>query len=89
MDERIKAYLELAKLFDERGFNLWLVGGTVRDYLLGKPLTDMDAVTDALPLEVAEFLDNVDLTFAKYGSLKYKDNNGIKFDITTLRKEAS
>lgn len=89
MDNKLQAYLELAKVFDKHGFNLWLVGGTVRDYLMGKPLTDMDAVTDALPMEVVAFLANVDQTFAKFGSLKYKKSDGVKFDITTLRKEAS
>ena len=89
MDDKIKAYLELANEFNKHGYNLWLVGGTVRDYLLNEPLTDMDAVTDALPLEVVEFLPNVDQTFIRFGSLKYKDKNNIKFDITTLRKEAS
>lgn len=88
MNDKIKAFLNLAKLFNEQGFNLWLVGGTVRDYLLKEELTDMDAVTDALPEEVLSFLPNADKTFAKFGSLKYKDENCIKFDITTLRKEA-
>lgn len=88
MDPKIVNFQELANEFDKHGYKLYLVGGTVRDYLLNEPLTDMDAVTDATPNEVLNFLPNADDTFARLGSLKYKDPSGIKFDITTLRKES-
>ena len=87
MDSKINTYLSLANIFRKNGFQLFLVGGTVRDYLLNIPLTDMDAVTDATPDEVRGFLD-ADFTFSKYGSISYK-HDGVKFDITTLRKEES
>ena len=85
MDVKIASYLKLESLFNERGYLLYMVGGTVRDYLLNKPLTDMDLVTDATPSEMKEFI-NGDYTFEKYGSAKVKFDD-IKFDITTLRKE--
>ena len=86
---KIKEFQQLAQLFKSHGFNLFLTGGTVRDYLINKELVDMDAVTDATPFEGISFLRNVDTTFAHLGSLKYKNENGIKFDITTLREESS
>lgn len=86
---KLESFIELAKQFKAHGFNLFLVGGTVRDYLLHKELSDMDAVTDATPDEVISFLSNVDTTFAKLGSLKYKNSEGLHFDITTLRKESN
>ena len=85
---KIKEFQKLAQTFKSHGFNLFLVGGTVRDYLLNKELDDMDAVTDAIPVEVISFLPNVDTSFAHLGSLKYKNENSIKFDITTLREES-
>ena len=88
MDSKIVNFQKLANEFDKHGYKLYLVGGTVRDYLLNEPLTDMDAVTDATPNEVLGFLPNADDSFARLGSLKYKDSSGIKFDITTLRKES-
>ena len=88
MENRIKSFQQLAELFDKHGFSLYLVGGTVRDYLLGYALEDMDAVSDATPVQIMSFLSNVDDTFARLGSLKYKDPDGVKFDITTLRKES-
>ena len=87
MDIKIQLYKELADLFEFHNFLLYIVGGTVRDYLSDKELTDMDLVTDATPSDMKEFLSDADFTFAKFGSVKltYK---GVKFDITTLRKES-
>ena len=88
MDFKLQEFQDLAKVFNSQGYRLYLVGGTVRDYLLKLPLDDMDAVTDATPEEVLSFLPNADKTFARLGSLKYKNANSTKFDITTLRKES-
>ena len=87
MDSKIIIFQRLAKQFKKHGYKLYLVGGTVRDYLLDKPLTDMDAVSDALPEEIIAFLSPIDDTFKRFGSLKYKTEEGVKFDITTLRQE--
>ena len=89
MDKNLAIYIELAKEFNKHGYELYLVGGTVRDYLLNEPLTDMDAVTEATPEEVIAFLPDIDKTIKRFGSLKYKTKEGLKFDITTLRKESS
>ena len=83
--DKLKVFVTLSKLFKEHHFSLYLVGGTVRDFLLNKNIDDMDAVTDATPVEMKEFLEG-DYTFSKMGSIKCKFE-GVKFDITTLRKE--
>ena len=83
--DKLKVFVALSKLFKEHHFSLYLVGGTVRDFLLNKNIDDMDAVTDATPIEMKEFLEG-DYTFEKMGSIKCKFE-GVKFDITTLRKE--
>lgn len=87
MDEKLLDYLSLNKLFEENGFSLYLVGGTVRDYLLNLPLDDMDVVTDATPEDIKKFLPDASFTFARFGSVSYKTNKKVKFDITTLREE--
>ena len=86
MNNNLEKFQNLSKLFVGNGFFLCLVGGTVRDYLLGEELTDMDAVTDATPEEMKEFLPDADFHFAKYGSIRYLYEQ-LKFDITTLRVE--
>ena len=80
------SFQRLYELFAENGFSLYLVGGTVRDYLLNLPLTDLDVVSDATPKEMKMFLPKANYVFAKYGSVKLIYDN-FKFDITTLRKE--
>lgn len=39
---------------EERGFQAFLVGGCVRDQLLGRPVHDFDVTTDALPEQIME-----------------------------------
>ena len=87
MDNKIATFQKLAQLFNDHGFELYLVGGSVRDYLLGKELTDMDVATNALVSEQEKFLPNLETTFKKYGSSKLIFE-GVKFDITTFRKES-
>lgn len=89
MDPKLLEFQELAKIFKSHGYTLFLVGGTVRDFLVGKELSDMDAVSDATPDEIIAFLPNIEATFKHLGSLKYKSATGLKFDITTLRKESN
>ena len=87
MNNKIQTFIQLANTFESHGHHLFLVGGSVRDYLLNIPLTDMDVVSDATPSQMKEFLEEADYTFEKYGSVKLVFN-GVKFDITTLRKES-
>jgi len=89
MEIKIYVFKELAKKFNAHGFNLYLVGGTVRDYLLGEHLTDVDCVSEATPEEIVSFLPKIDKTFIRFGYLKFKSPEGIKIDITTLRKESA
>lgn len=88
MENKLAKFQKLFEIFDKNGYSLYLVGGTVRDYLLHKELTDMDAVTDATPEEMKNIIPDANFQFAKFGSVRYKFE-GVKFDITTLRKEES
>lgn len=89
MDYKLELYLKLNKQFAEHGYKLYLVGGTVRDFLFGVELADMDAVTDATPEEMKAFLVDANYTFEKYGSVSIKPDKKVKFDITTMRAETS
>lgn len=86
MENKLELFKQLVAIFKTHGYQLFMVGGTVRDYLLKLPLTDMDVVTDATPEEMKQFLPDASYTFAKFGSVSYKID-GVKFDITTLREE--
>ena len=86
MNKALEKYQKLNKVFNEHGYSLYLVGGTVRDYLFQIDLTDMDAVTDASPIEMKEFLKDANYTFERFGSVSIKVDD-YKFDITTMREE--
>jgi len=78
----LSKFINLANLFKSNGYSLYLVGGSSRDYLLGKEFTDFDLATDATPDEMKSFLIDGDYTYAKFGNVHYKN-----MDITTLRIE--
>ena len=82
----IEAFDYLKDLFRKNGFRLYVVGGTVRDFLLGKEITDLDFVTDATPEDEMKFIPEADFTFKKFGAVRYPFK-GKHIDITTLRQE--
>lgn len=79
-------FKRLAKLFNENGFSLFMIGGTSRDYLLKLEVFDYDFVSDATPEDMKKFLPDANYSFEKYGSVKIK-LDGVHADITTFRKE--
>ena len=54
--ERAPLASSLAAAFKEKGFTLALVGGPVRDALLGRLGNDLDFTTSAPPLETKKIL---------------------------------
>ncbi|MGH3416260.1 MAG: CCA tRNA nucleotidyltransferase [Actinocrinis sp.] len=82
---------ELAARFAAAGHTLALVGGSVRDGLLGRLGEDLDFTTDARPPQVlklvrgwAEAVWDVGIAFGTVGCQK----DGYKLEITTYRSEA-
>ena len=78
----------LIDLFKNKGFKLYIVGGAVRDYLMGNVPYDYDFTTDALPEDIINILNgyHLDTYQAKLGSIKVKINSEM-YEITTLREE--
>lgn len=70
----------------EKGFEAYVVGGYVRDYLLGKETYDVDIATNATPKDVIEIFNITSSTDDNYGSVKFKDSI-YNYDITTYRKD--
>ena len=83
---------DIHKLFVKDGHKLYLVGGCVRDFLLGKIPHDFDMVTDALPDEIVEILDGyrTDIHGAKFGVVRvYTESEPLGYEIATYRKDIS
>lgn len=50
--------LAILERLESNGFSAFIVGGCVRDMLIGIPPKDFDIATDALPSEVVDIFDN-------------------------------
>ncbi len=96
--ERLAPILEevrpLAARFDEAGHRLYLVGGIVRDLVLGRAIEDLgdiDLTTDALPgatkVIVAPIAESVWTQGERFGTIGTKVGERV-FEITTHRAEA-
>lgn len=74
--------------FDAKGLPLYLVGGSVRDYLLNKDIIDFDFATPCLPNQVVSALDasEYDDFSIRFGTIK-TIFEGRPIEITTFRKE--
>ncbi len=81
----LKAVPILEKI-EKAGYEAYFVGGSVRDYLLGKDIDDVDIATSALPQEVkAIFPKTVDVGI-EHGTILvlYK---GTAYEVTTFRTD--
>lgn len=82
--------LDLAERFGAAGHELYLVGGPVRDALLGRTHEDLDFATSATPDEIAQVVRpvaaNLWLQGARFGTVG-AEVAGIRMEITTFRTE--
>lgn len=77
---------ELARVFNQSGYKLYLVGGAVRDIFLCRKVGDWDVATDAAPEQVMELFRRVIPTGIAHGTvtIHYK---GEMIECTTFRTE--
>lgn len=78
--------LKVLKEINSHGYESYIVGGFVRDYILGIESNDIDIATNATPKEIKEIFDDSCLPTEDYGSVTVV-KNGILFEITTFRRE--
>ena len=81
---------ELGSAFDTAGHDIYLVGGSVRDALLGRLSPDLDFTTDARPEQVQQILrrwaDNLWDTGIEFGTVGV-GKDGQRLEITTFRAD--
>lgn len=82
----IETALKLLKKIEENGFEAYIVGGFVRDYLLGLESNDVDICTSATPKDIRDIFQEACLPHEDYGSVTLLMRN-VRFEITTFRKE--
>jgi putative nucleotidyltransferase with HDIG domain len=68
------------------GYKAWLVGGCVRDLLLGRKAKDFDVATDARPDAVAELFERSEQVGAHFGVVLVCEN-GAHVEVATFRSD--
>lgn len=97
VEQRIKFNLaiptdiqEIKNVFKQNGFKLYVVGGAVRDALLGKEPKDFDLATDALPDKVEDMMKEAGFrtlpTGKAFGVINVFTDQG-EYEIATFRTD--
>ena len=83
-----KPVVEIIEILNEKGHDAFLVGGSVRDLILGIEPKDWDICTTALPEKVSDSFDRVVPTGIEFGTVTVMvDGEG--FEVTTLRGDGN
>ena len=84
---------DVFKLFDlaeKNKFNIWIVGGAIRDFFLKKNINDLDFVYDINPIELVDILKTNEFEFVSsyinFGVIIIKLNNK-EYTLTSLRED--
>ena len=80
--------MNLLHLIEQNGYHPFVVGGAVRDLVMGNKPKDWDITSDATPEEIMDVFAgyNVVATGLKYGTVTVFFEDG-EFEITTFRQE--
>lgn len=99
MEQRMKYDMHIPKdilaikdVFKKNGYKLYVVGGAVRDAILGKQPKDFDLATDAVPDKVEEIMAKAGFrtlpTGKAFGVINAFTNQG-EYEIATFREDSS
>ena len=82
--------LKIFDLAEKNKFNIWIVGGAIRDFFLKKNINDLDFVYDINPIELVDILKSNELEFISlyinFGVIIIKLNNK-EYTLTSLRED--
>lgn len=78
--------LEIIRKITDNGYQAYIVGGYVRDSLLGIKSNDIDITTNAKPKELKEIFPDCIIKSDSYGAVIIVHKN-YRFDVTTMREE--
>ena len=79
---------ELISKFNSNGYGAWVVGGAVRDCILGLNPMEFDICTDANPEQMIEIFERTIPTGVEFGTVTVRINESF-FEVTTLRSESN
>ena len=83
---------KVARILSKEGYDVYLVGGAIRDIVMGKTPHDFDLATNALPDEMLELFPKAVSTGAKFGTVialvADVEGENKEVEVTTFRSEA-
>jgi tRNA nucleotidyltransferase (CCA-adding enzyme) len=87
-----KEISQVVKAVEDAGHAIYMVGGSVRDSLLGMEPIDWDLATDATWQELVQILPEFQVLSEKYSVVRWepephKEGEGLIIDIATFRRE--
>ena len=83
-----EAVLDLCERLARDGFRAWVVGGCIRDLLMGHRVSDWDLATDATPEDVMRVFRRTVPTGIAHGTVTVLHRGG-HYEVTTLRGEGA
>ena len=88
-----KDIIKISKLYHDNNKDLFVVGGSVRDFLQGKTPHDYDLVTNALPEESKKILKGMNVSDEqgkKFGVLRiYTKDEPSGYEVASYRRDLS
>jgi tRNA nucleotidyltransferase (CCA-adding enzyme) len=88
MNEQFLAAQKVIVALKHAGYEAYLVGGCVRDHLLGKEPADYDITTNAFPWEVQKIFPRNIPTGLKHGTISVIQDQSV-LEVTTFRVEGN
>ncbi|MBO5924538.1 MAG: CCA tRNA nucleotidyltransferase, partial [Lentisphaeria bacterium] len=85
-NELFAAAVRIVEKVRNAGFEIFFVGGAVRDLVLGNTPADIDMVTTALPQEICQLFPGAEMVGACFGVVLIKQD-GFVFETATCREE--
>lgn len=81
---------DILKKFEREKFEIYIVGGAVRDLLMGQVPDDWDFTTNAKPDEILKILGKESYYDNKFGTVGLPSKEGLDpFEVTTFRTESN
>ena len=75
------------RTLEEAGFETWIVGGAIRDILLGRPADDWDFATRAHPKQIMAAFPRTVPIGVDHGTVGVLAPDGTLYEVTTFRRD--
>lgn len=89
MDKKVfKEAAHIISTLENAGYEAYFVGGSVRDYILQRPIRDIDIATSATPIEVQKLFDKVIPVGIEFGTVIVR-HKGVSYEVTTYQSAST